>query len=77
MRDNPRRMFNKGTFCSPEFVTFYKKVTGEIIPEKCSTKGHFVAPILLHFTKTSRGDNSRRMFNKGVFCSPEFVIFYK
>jgi hypothetical protein len=24
MGDNPRRMFNKGTFCSPEFVTFYK-----------------------------------------------------
>jgi hypothetical protein len=39
-------MFNKGTFCSPEFVTFYKKkkkLTGEIIPEECSTKVHFVA----------------------------------
>jgi hypothetical protein len=30
-------MFNKDTFCSPEFVTFYKKrkkLTGEIIPEE-------------------------------------------
>jgi hypothetical protein len=30
-------MFNKGIFCSPEFVTFYikKKLPGEIIPEEC------------------------------------------
>jgi hypothetical protein len=62
-------MFNKGTFCSPEFVTFYKKVTREIIPEKCSTKGHFVAPILLHFTKTSRGDNSRKSSTKVYFVA--------
>jgi hypothetical protein len=37
-------MFNKGTFCSPEFVTFYKKkkkLTGEIIPEEISIKGFF------------------------------------
>jgi hypothetical protein len=39
-------MFNKGTFCSPEFVTFYKKrkkLNREIIPEESSTKVHFVA----------------------------------
>jgi hypothetical protein len=39
-------MFNKGTFYSPEFVTFYKKkkkLTGEIIPEEISIKVHFVA----------------------------------
>jgi hypothetical protein len=34
--DNDRRMFNKGIFCSPEFVTFYikKKIPGEIITEE-------------------------------------------
>jgi hypothetical protein len=40
--DNDRRMFNKGIFCSPEFVTFYikKKLPGELRATKCTFVEH-------------------------------------
>jgi hypothetical protein len=59
----------RATKCTFVEHSSYKKVTREIIPEKCSTKGHFVAPILLHFTKTSRGDNSRKSSTKVYFVA--------
>jgi hypothetical protein len=68
-------LFNKGIFCSPEFVKFYKKrkkLTGEIIPEdillELSPLEAFVKCYKLRATKCPFVELSSGIISPVSFC---------